>query len=420
MRTKIAATLTLFLLLVAFSAFQSSVSAQRGRGVASRPNVSTTPTPSGPKIETSGGPKSETKGPKRRIVTSTPTELVGEAVSTERKGGPAAPRASETGMQKVGGTGTSTTNSVSYVGVIAGVHGCPTGSDLVTFFTDDEDKNNANGNSGWVGGIIQNKNTLFKFCRVDGSKFSTPIDAPYAVLQLGQTCPAGSYSFSRYFDNEDYKNINSYNPSDSGQNWMRVLNSDAQFYFCVFSNNVNTFVGSPGSFPNLGVEYGVFAPSGLYGILEAGALRTDDEDGDNENSFNVPSGKQWETSMIISGDRNTDFKLAKVMSGPPMPKLHSVSMNVTSVEGGNNGRNPILTVALDGPAPPGGIRVDVSSSKPNIAWVMGSGYFMIPAGKTSEDWDYFLGTKNVISNKSLTLTVTVNGVEGYVNVDVTK
>jgi hypothetical protein len=97
-------------------------------------------------------------------------------------------------------------------------------------------------------------------------------------------------------------------------------------------------------------------------------------------------------------------------NGPPPPNLHSVSLSPTSVKGGNNGTDPLLTVALDGPAPTCGQRVYVWTSNKNIAYIHhGYTYFTIPAGQTSDVWYWFLGTSNVSSNKQVNIVVQING-----------
>ena len=97
-----------------------------------------------------------------------------------------------------------------------------------------------------------------------------------------------------------------------------------------------------------------------------------------------------------------------------------MSLSPAHVKGGNNGTDPVLTVTLDRPAPPGGQKVYVSSSNTSVAWVHGAGYFYVPAGQTSESLSWFLGTKNVVTNRIITITVTVNGQQGYADLGVKK
>jgi hypothetical protein len=97
-----------------------------------------------------------------------------------------------------------------------------------------------------------------------------------------------------------------------------------------------------------------------------------------------------------------------------------VSLDVSSVKGGDSCNEPVLTVYLDKPAPVGGLAFTVSSSNTNVAWIFASGSFTVPAGQSSESLSCFMGTKNVASNKSVSLTVTLNGDVGYVNLDIKK
>ena len=286
MKIRTTATLTLLLLLAAFAAAGPPAGARRTSGSASRPNVVTTQTPDQPKVENAGGPKTETKGGRR----------TGQAVLAAGPSGTlsrAAPGAPPEDTEKPAGASAAKASALYDVGVIPGNNGCPSGSGLIQIYMDSQDKNNANASSGWIGATAQDLNIRFKFCRVSGTTFSTPLNVPYAVLKLGNMCPAGSYSFWRDFDNETHKNNNSFSV-DPGSVWLGISpNSQYQnflshwftrLHFCVFSPAANPQVGSPGTFPDLGIEYGVFAPHNLPGALAVGALRSDDEDTLNMNS----------------------------------------------------------------------------------------------------------------------------------------
>jgi hypothetical protein len=202
------------------------------------------------------------------------------------------------------------------VGVIPGST-CPSGSERITIRMDDEDNQNANSSSGWIGAIVSNNNTTFVFCRVDGAQF-LPMEAPYAVLQLAAQCPPYSFPFTRYFDNEDSQNINT-STGNIWPNWTSWANSDTQLNFCLFG----AFSWGGWGFPDLGMEYGVFASNLPNSGLANGHLYTDDEDQSNQNAFDTDYyNLGTSASQIIwgdNGDRNTHFALVKVKNAPPPP-----------------------------------------------------------------------------------------------------
>jgi hypothetical protein len=97
---------------------------------------------------------------------------------------------------------------------------------------------------------------------------------------------------------------------------------------------------------------------------------------------------------------------------PSCIKIFSMVLNQDTFKGGSNGSEPVLTITLDAPAPPGGQKVLLRVSKPTIANIMGSGFFHVPAGKTSESLSWFLGTKNVSSNKSFNIIAKLQYADG--------
>ncbi len=236
------------------------------------------------------------------------------------------------------------------VGVIPGSGWCPPGSELIMIYMDDEDHQNANSRSGWIGAIVSDNNTRFVFCRVDGSKFG-PSVAPYAVLKLSPQCPLGSFSFSRYFDNEDNYNQNgaSGNIAPNTSSFYGV--TATQLYFCLFPPQAS----SPSPFPDLGLEYGVFAAN-LPGVgLANGHLHTDDEDDSNENYFDLAYTNMGSlASQIIWGDRNTDISIVKVKNAPPPPPHclpKAVSWNGSPVNATWDGANCYIKAVVAGATP---------------------------------------------------------------------
>lgn len=196
---------------------------------------------------------------------------------------------------------------VAYVGVIPATPACPAGISLVEIYHDDEDSSNANSRWGWIGATVSDRNTRFRFCRVPSS-FRPILEAgsayDYAVLQLSLSCPSGSHSMWRYFDNEDSNNANSgsgpYFPNVNvgGRNW--------QMKFCVFDDSQGAQTMT--SFPSLGFTYGVFAPLDMPAPynLWSGYLYKDDEDSNNQNSWtNGPDS-------MMGGGRNTWMTIANV------------------------------------------------------------------------------------------------------------
>ncbi|MCY1015908.1 hypothetical protein [Pyxidicoccus sp. MSG2] len=189
----------------------------------------------------------------------------------------------------------------NYVGVISGTGTCPGNVETIRINMDNEDRAEASNVSGWVGAtnVDGNGNINYVFCRVDGTQFHSLAAANsanynYAVLKLDQSCPEGAVEFSRYFDNEDNNNKNSY----SGNIFPNVVNNNSTLRFCLFKGD-----GSIASaFPSLGFEYGVFAASQFVFTSARGYIYSDDEDGNNANSYNVdPAWKSAATAIISEG-----------------------------------------------------------------------------------------------------------------------
>jgi hypothetical protein len=210
------------------------------------------------------------------------------------------------------------------VGVLKEAGGfCPAGSEQIRLGFDNEDDNNNNQRSGWVGATSGGRNTDMFFCRVDGRSFrqraGNDASGNYAVLQLGNTCPAGSVSFTRYFDNEDDPFTNGIyepqvcktgafwsdgdiSPSAYGGNcynnlWMR---------FCMFRASTG---GSSSPWPDVGVSYGVFSGSNNAGGRATGNVYTDDEDDNNNNSI---SGDFSGSEAFLTRGSNTRMFMMRV------------------------------------------------------------------------------------------------------------
>jgi thermitase len=89
--------------------------------------------------------------------------------------------------------------------------------------------------------------------------------------------------------------------------------------------------------------------------------------------------------------------------GPTQPSLSSLSLNPTSVVGGNSSTG---TVTLTAPAPSGGFVVNLSSSNTNVATVPST--VTVPAGATSAT--FTVSTRAVSSATSVTITASAGGI----------
>lgn len=194
--------------------------------------------------------------------------------------------------------------------------GCPVGSERVFIAMDDEDRNNISSVSGWTGTISRSATgTMFMFCRVDGTRFTSVWHADYAVLQLGTTCPAGSVSISRLFDNEDNRNANwssgNTSPSTVQSFELGFQERDTKMFFCYFPTRPLMV-----QLPNFYIPYGVFAgPSSEW--FASGLVFTDDEDSGNSDYTETSSPWVYHFARIIYGNdsslkgRNSYLRVAK-------------------------------------------------------------------------------------------------------------
>jgi hypothetical protein len=200
--------------------------------------------------------------------------------------------------------------------------GCASEASHVIINMDDEDTNYHGTKGGWTGAISTYvSGTRLEFCRVNGNLFHPSWDGDYAVLQLGSTCPPGSYSARRKIQNEN-AGYNSGNwmsgpaaPNDfSSEGDKLTTHRYTNLYFCFFP--AEPFNGP--AFPNLHMPYGVFAvPSKAW--LATGYVYSDDEDKSNNDMTilaNVPALSRF-PNIIYGNDlpmygKNTYFLTAKV------------------------------------------------------------------------------------------------------------
>jgi hypothetical protein len=200
--------------------------------------------------------------------------------------------------------GTPALAAATDIGVVPASRSCPSNLEAIIIRMDDEDDDNANNRSGFIGAIRSDSNTEFFFCRVNGTSFrnlrgpSGNIDS-YAVLKLGTTCPNGSQEFSRRFDNEDDNNRN----RSEGNITPNVSDHNTTLVFCLFApSSASTMT----SFPSLGFSYGVFGA-----FRNDGWLYTDDEDSGNANSYQAAANIRSIAQSIVSAGSNTTIKMIR-------------------------------------------------------------------------------------------------------------
>lgn len=201
------------------------------------------------------------------------------------------------------------------VGVIPETSYCPAPYFLTNIYMDDENRNNGNSRSGWIGATVSTSNTRWHHCKLsrDASWQFRPLaksgpEYDYAVLSLGPFCPSGARRVWRFHDNEDNSNGNSgsgpYLPNLNvgGKNWM--------MQYCYFQGGAPSFNGHMNEFPHIGMKYGVYAARTMPApfSLAPGRVRHDDEDFANVNFWlNLPSG-----SLVMGDSANTIYWLSRV------------------------------------------------------------------------------------------------------------
>jgi hypothetical protein len=98
---------------------------------------------------------------------------------------------------------------------------------------------------------------------------------------------------------------------------------------------------------------------------------------------------------LLPGEFATSSPVVLKFNVPQCVGISNVTVAPTAVRGGINGSEPTLTVYLDGPAPPGGQRVNLSVGNSNLGNIMGAGFFTIPQGAKQDSISWFLGTRKV-------------------------
>jgi glycerophosphoryl diester phosphodiesterase len=192
------------------------------------------------------------------------------------------------------------------VGLLANGY-CPLDHETIEIYTDDEDDNNANATGGWIGISASSTDTVLRFCREDGRLFrplagSSSAATDYAVLKLGEHCPAGAVEFSRTLDDEDIIANDNYALGDARPN---ISEDRTTLYFCQFKGTMDD-TAAP-ALPSLTYWYGIFAAPEFQFGSEYGFLFIDDEDEDNHNEMTGDDVAR----QIIAGTENTQLNLWK-------------------------------------------------------------------------------------------------------------
>ncbi len=199
------------------------------------------------------------------------------------------------------------------VGVIPEVNSCPTSYSYVQIHMDDENSQNANNRSGWLGATASGSNTSWRFCKLTPASSvqfrplpSVGTQHNYAVQNMGVFCPPGATRVGRQHDNQGGSNNNSsignVFPSVNvlGRNWL--------VFACHYSGGAYSPIGPMSAFPNLNMKYGVFGPDTSPYALLRGWVYQDDEDFTNVNTWINHPG----SSTIFSETTNTRRRLMRV------------------------------------------------------------------------------------------------------------
>jgi hypothetical protein len=179
----------------------------------------------------------------------------------------------------------------------------------VSFYMDLEDSNNGNrivsGDKNPPGVMLSSGGVRFTYCPVtigDGGDYTNIPLVPYdyVILRLSDDCPAGTYPFRRYHDNEDSKNNNSY----SGNVYPNIIGKNSSLEYCFVPAQVNSDLEFPFS-----ENYGVFANYSSEFVIHS-EIRLDDEDSKNNNSwhwYGTTSDIQERVKNIANGTSNTIY-----------------------------------------------------------------------------------------------------------------
>ena len=239
----------------------------------------------------------------------------------------------------------------SRVGVLGS--GCPGGANWqgsVIIGLDTEDKNDA---SGIVAGdasfpyvIFDDGKSVFKYCAVEYSKMPrVPYD--YAVLQLDNACPEGTYPFTRHHDTEDSNNKN----FSGGFIWHNVVKrgGNADLKYCFVPADKSSKLKYP-----LGEDskFGVFANYSSSKIVHS-EIKIDDEDSNNSNSWHIP-----QAGLVLKDEPTKPLALRiwNIISGSDNTRYHVIRLKNSALRKNSVAENsdvvtsPFVTAAPFAPA----------------------------------------------------------------------
>jgi uncharacterized protein (TIGR03437 family) len=140
----------------------------------------------------------------------------------------------------------------------------------------------------------------------------------------------------------------------------------------------------------------LFAATPLSVIVPAGRASA---------SFTIPTTNVISSrTIVITASYGAASESAALTINPAgLPTLVSLTLSPAIVQGGNNSTG---TVTLTGPAPSGGLLVDLLSGNPFVARV--SPFVMVPAGQNSAT--FTIATTSVSSTQTVTITASAGGV----------
>jgi len=168
--------------------------------------------------------------------------------------------------------------------------------------------------------------TLLNFCRVDGARFASMIAASdpsdfFAVLKLGERCPAGAVEVGKTLDNEDHPadtpSLVLGNPGPNSVAADPNVGTITALIFCYF-RGAGVGTATMARFPDLGFPYAVFhryADEQPPWVLAKHWQYSNDEDGPNSNNaYQGPDAAIIEEfkSVIENVQDNTYFNVARV------------------------------------------------------------------------------------------------------------
>ena len=121
-------------------------------------------------------------------------------------------------------------------------------------------------------------------------------DGKYSLPQSKSTCPKGFKSGWVFQDNQDYRNRNSWTPSNGFNTYVKVdLGEDYKMYYCTKTDaSGHGFTWPKGSYCI--ARYGGHCPTGF----NTGSIKWDDEDNNNRNAHHNP---------VPDGDYGSDTKI---------------------------------------------------------------------------------------------------------------